>query len=164
MTTKLKIVFPIILIIALILGVAPASYAAAEKQANIKVEPDCKVLFFDNEMELTLPVLNVNDRLLYPFREILEEMGAKVEWDEATSTAKGTVYGRDFARTVEFTIDSETYKSNGYEINMDPGVTAILYNDRTYIPIRYAAECLGYQVLWFDETKTVSIGYFGEGV
>jgi hypothetical protein len=103
--------------------------------------------------EIKLPILNISGRTLYPFRECMELIKAEVSWDAATRTAKG-VLG---ANSVEFVLDSATYKANGSTKTMDEGVKAFVNDDRTYIPIRYAAEALGYKVGWDAATNTISL-------
>lgn len=111
------------------------------------------VLFKEQKLNLTLPILNINGRTMYPFRECLEAMGTAVSWDAGSKTAKGTLNGK----TVEFVIDSGTYKVNGEQMQMDAGVTAFIRDGRTYIPIRYAAEGLGFAVEWDEKTQTINI-------
>lgn len=104
------------------------------------------LVFRGEKTNFDMPILNVNGRILYPFRECLELMGANVIWIGDTRTAKGTIGNR----CVEFTIDSDEYKANGTTKRMDEGLTAFIYDNRTYIPIRYAAEALGYEVKWAE--------------
>jgi hypothetical protein len=104
-------------------------------------------------VDLKLPILNVNGLTMYPFRECMELIGAEVTWDAANRVAGGKLGDK----SVEFTLDSSSYKSNGQTVQMDSGVTAFIYNDRTYIPIRYAAESLGYQVNWTEKTKLINL-------
>ena len=105
-----------------------------------------KILFNDNEIKLTLKVHVVNGRTMYPFRECLEAMGAVVSWDAVASAAIGELNGIK----IEFPIGSNEYYINGVKKEMD----AVSYVDeginRTYIPLRFAAEGLGFKVDWFD--------------
>ena len=52
-------------------------------------------------------------------------------------------------------IGSKTVHKDGLELNMD--VAPFLQDSRTYVPIRFVAEGLGYNVDWDEETKTVTI-------
>ncbi|MGL4790111.1 MAG: CAP domain-containing protein, partial [Anaerotignaceae bacterium] len=49
------------------------------------------------------------------------------------------------------------YKVNGTLNNLDSGTYPFIYNDRTYIPIRFAAEALKYTVDWDSYTNTIEI-------
>lgn len=111
------------------------------------------VSFEGQELKLTQPIININGRLMYPFRECLEALGATATWDEPGKSVKGTLNDK----TVEFLIDALGYYDNGEVKLMDKGVTAFIRENRTYIPIRYAAESLGYEVAWDAVTRTVSI-------
>ena len=67
----------------------------------------------------TAPVIE-NDRTLVPMRFLFEQMGADVEWDQATRTATATMDGT----TVAFSIDDTTAEVNGAAATMDvPGKT-----------------------------------------
>lgn len=128
----------------------PGSKTAAPKPPQ---NTGITVMFKSKKLDLTLPILNINGRTMYPFRECLEAMGAEVSWDAETKTAKGALDGK----TVEFTIDSSIYNANGTQMQMDTGVTAFIRDGRTYIPIRYAAEGLGFAVEWDEATQTINI-------
>jgi hypothetical protein len=127
--------------------------AAAPNPASVPVPADVTFAVNSKPVDLKLPILNVNGRTMYPFRECMELIGAEVTWDAANRVAGGKLGDK----SVEFTLDSGSYKSNGQTVQMDSGVTAFINNDRTYIPIRYAAESLGYQVTWTEKTKLINL-------
>jgi hypothetical protein len=114
-----------------------------------------KIYLNHNEIKLTTKLQERNNRTMYPFRECLEQLGATVLWDSLNQIAIGE-YGNI---TIEFPIGTNKYYINGAEYEMD----TISYIDnsigRTYIPIRYAAESLGFTVEWKEgETEnTISI-------
>ncbi|MDR1643896.1 MAG: copper amine oxidase N-terminal domain-containing protein [Clostridiales bacterium] len=124
------------------IGTAPAP---TEMKVNLVVKGE--------KIQLVKPVLNLSDRTFYPFRECMGYLGAEVGWQAGTRTASGLLSGK----SVYFTIDENTYMANGKSIKMDDGVTAFIYNDSTYIPIRYAAEALGYSVSWDAATSTITL-------
>lgn len=98
------------------------------------------------EIKLTAKIQMVNNRSMYPFRECLESMGATVLWDSVNKIAIGEYNGN----TIEFPIDSNRYYINGVSHEMD--IKSYIDNSigRTYIPIRYAAEGLGFTVDWIE--------------
>ena len=51
------------------------------------------VVFQENRLYMGMPIIIRNDRIFYPFREILENMGATVSWDAVTRTAIGELNG-----------------------------------------------------------------------
>lgn len=117
-------------------------------------EKKTRVLINSEEVELETNIQIVNNRSMYPFRECLEKMGAFVMWDSANRIAIGELDGV----TVEFPIDFNYYYINGEKHYMD--TAAYISNGRTYIPIRFAAEALGFKVEWesnvMDNTISIS--------
>ena len=83
---------------------------------------------------------------MYPFRECLENMGATVLWDGTNQIAIGEYNGV----TVEFPIGKSEYWINGVRYEMDVPSYIDSSLGRTYIPIRYAAEGLGFTVDWIE--------------
>ncbi|MGL4791683.1 MAG: copper amine oxidase N-terminal domain-containing protein, partial [Anaerotignaceae bacterium] len=94
-------------LVCTILSLSSLGVSCNEVLANKEVSVG--VIFNNEKLNLTLPILNQNDRTFYPFREILESMGATVSWNTDTKTATGTLNGN----TVEFIINSNIYKVNG---------------------------------------------------
>ena len=93
----------------------------------------------------------IGDRTLVPFRAIFEALGMTVEWDNDRRVAIGT---KDNL-VIEIPIDSVIVFVNGEPIELE--VPAILYNDRTLVPLRFIAEASGAEVEWDDDTRTVLI-------
>ncbi len=118
-------------------------------------EKKIKILFEDSEIKLTQKIQNKNGRTMYPFRECLESMGVSVIWNQENQIAIGEMPGIK----IEFPIGKSEYWINGQKHTMD--VPSYIDNSigRTYIPIRYAAECLGFTVDWIpgDIENTISI-------
>lgn len=86
----------------------------------------------------------VNNRTLVPIRFIAEALGAEVTWDNAASTM-GIIQN---GKTIQIKIGE---KSAGMD------TPAIIKNNRTFVPLRFVAETLGAQVLWFNSTKGIQI-------
>jgi|GEM_PF-6907063 len=130
------------------------------KWALAKIEPkttpttaDVTVIFNGETIPLNLPVLYNNGRTFYPFRECLEAMGASINWDAEARTASGTLG----SKSVGFIVNSNLYTENGTQVSMEGGQMTFMINNRTYIPIRYAAEALGFTVEWDNATQTITI-------
>ena len=128
-----------------------SKYPATDKPEQPKAA--YSVIINGSKLNLTLPILNVRGRLMYPFRECLDAMGATVSWDNKTKTAAGKLG----SNTVSFTINSDIYVVNGATRQMDAGINTFINNHRTYIPLRYAAEALGFTVSWDETTQSVSL-------
>ena len=81
-----------------------------------------------------------NDRTYVPFRALGEALGAEVEWDNDARTVTYTLGKTE----VVMTIGETTYTVNGEEKTMD--VAPEITNDRTYVPVRFVGEALGFKV------------------
>ena len=82
-----------------------------------------------------------NDRTYVPFRALGEALGAEVVWDNDARTVTYTLGKTE----VVMTIGETTYTVNGEEKTMD--VAPEITNDRTYVPVRFVGEALGFKVI-----------------
>ena len=90
-------------------------------------------------------------RMLVPMREMFAAVGAAVVWDKTRRTAFAVV------DDVRVSIPSGSYLPM---VNDDPmliDVPAVLVDNRMYIPLRFAVEALGADVVWEASTGTVFI-------
>ncbi|OQB15584.1 MAG: hypothetical protein BWY15_00296 [Firmicutes bacterium ADurb.Bin193] len=127
-------------------GTSPVQTPApAGNDGTIKVEIDGTAHTFD-----PAPIL-VNDRTMVPMRYIFEIMGATVSWEEATETV--TAVKGD--TTIVLKIGSTEAKVNGAAKVLD--APAMLYQDRTMVPIRFISESLGADVQWIEASNKVVI-------
>ena len=94
-----------------------------------------------------------NDRTYVPFRALGEALGAKVVWDNDARTVTYTLSDTE----IVMTIGDTTYTINGVEKSMD--VAPEITGDRTYVPVRFVAEGLGFKVtpLYADNGTTASV-------
>ena len=113
--------------------------------AGTAVEKETFFVIDGQQIDLKDPMLNLNGRTYYPFRACLEAMGAEVSWDGANQTATGLLGNRE----VIFAVGSQTFSING-QVSTMQDATVFLDEEigRIYIPIRYAAEALGFTVNW----------------
>lgn len=98
-----------------------------------------------------VPPTVIDGRTLVPVRAIFEALGAEVEWDDATNTAKA-IKG---AKTVTVQIGSTTAYVDGAAKTLD--VPAQTIDDRTMVPARFVSEAFGADVKWDGATETVTI-------
>ena len=89
------------------------------------------------------PVI-VGDRTLVPIRVVTELLGGSADWDNATRTVTLKIDGK----TMNMTIGKEI---PGF------GTSAVIMNDRTYVPVRYVMEKLGAEVEWIGATQQIII-------
>ena len=102
-------------------------------------------------MDVAFMYNDAGDRTLVPVRFISEILGYKVDWDDATKNV--TITKGD--HTIVLTIGSETMYSNGKAVQMD--TAPVIYNDRTFVPIRFVAENFGLEVGFDNATQEVTL-------
>lgn len=98
---------------------------------------------------------NINDRVMLPFRAVLEGMGATVNYEDASrlvTASRGAI-------TLTFTLEDDTIyiNNNGVNSELKLDVPMIIKNDRTLVPIRFISNALGMQVGWEGDYNTVLI-------
>ena len=139
--------------------------SASFVEDNDYVEPDNSITvsmtigsndFVINNNIVTVPDAApyiANDRTYVPFRALGEALGAKVVWDNDARTVTYTLGDTE----IVMTIGDTTYTINGVEKSMD--VAPEITGDRTYVPVRFVAEGLGFKVtpLYADNGTTASV-------
>ena len=133
---------------AAVLTLSLSAPALAAETNGIAVQLDgANVVFTDAVPEV------LNQRTFLPFRAVFEAMGAKVDWSGNTVTAvrgdtKVTMTAGSTSATVQEGESSRT-------VTMD--VAPYQKNNRTYVPVRFAAEAFGCNVGWDQASQTVLI-------
>jgi len=102
-------------------------------------------------LQMDTPVQVRNERTMVPIRALAEALGANVEWVPETRQAVLTRAGR----TVTMTLGETTALVDGEPVEMD--VAPYAENNRTYFPVRYAAEFFGQTVTWNAAQRRVDI-------
>jgi hypothetical protein len=93
----------------------------------------------------------INGRVLVPFRGILEQMGANVDWMPENQTVIATRGDKE----ILLTIGSRTAAINGRDVQLD--VPAMTLGGYTMVPLRFVSEALGADVTWLSAMQTVMI-------
>lgn len=133
---------------AAVLTLSLSAPALAADNTGIAVQLDgANVVFTDAVPEV------LNQRTFMPFRAVFEAMGATVDWSGNTVTAvrgdtKVTMTAGSTTATVQEGESSRT-------VTMD--VAPYQKNNRTYVPVRFAAEAFGCNVGWDQASQTVLI-------
>lgn len=91
------------------------------------------------------PFVDENGRTQVPIRAVSEMLDCKVDWDDTTKTA---IITKDNGDIVKVTLGSDVLTVNNKSSQMD--TTAIIKDDRTFIPVRFVAEALGLEVEWLE--------------
>lgn len=124
----------------------PAGLARA--QAPVQVILDGRVL------QLSPPPRIVDDRTLVPLRGVFEAMESTVTWDEKTRTVevlRGPKYVRLKIDRHLACLDSHCSTA----ATMD--VAARIFEDRTFVPVRFLSQAIGVRVSWDNERRAVII-------
>lgn len=130
----------VLIIFIIIIGVIPSKAFASD---DIKVFVDGKYIEFDVAPQV------INGRTMVPVRAIFEAVGAKVDWNQITSTVsalKGSTYVTMFLNSNYMTINYMSY-------TMDASPVAI--DGRVLAPARYVGESFGYVVTWDEALNSV---------
>ncbi len=93
----------------------------------------------------------VDERTVLPIRAIVEAMGGDVQWQSEDQKITLTTK-KD---KVEMWLDKKELVKNGETVDID--VAPFSENERTFVPLRFAAENLNCTVDWLEETNSVII-------
>ena len=96
------------------------------------------------------PVIE-NDRTIAPIREVSENLGFNVGWEDTEKKITITKGGTEIIMYIDNTIITK----NGEEIICD--VAPIILNKKTMVPVRVVAELLECDVKWNDDSHTVFV-------
>ncbi|MDQ2086961.1 serine hydrolase [Herbivorax sp. ANBcel31] len=135
----------ILVTIALIMSFA--TFQVVAENHDIVVEIDGQVVKFPDAE----PFIDEHSRTLCPVRFIAEDLGAEVLWNDEDRTVSIQKDNTD----ILLKIGDDTAMVNGVEKTFD--TFPQIYEDRTYVPLRFISETLNMDVDWDDETKTVII-------
>lgn len=95
--------------------------------------------------------LIVNDRTMVPIRAVAEALGYSVKWFGESQTVS-MQKGNDL---IQLSIGSESLYHNTANIIID--VAPMIYEDRTYLPVRAVTEAMGCKVDWNGSENAVYI-------
>lgn len=142
----------LITLLALTVMLTGTAMAAEPAQKGIEVQLNGGSLAFTDAVpEIT------GSRTYVPFRAVLEAMGAEVGYDAQTRTVSARRDGVAVTMVPgqkEMTV-TEDGQTRTVKMNAAPYIKES--NGRTYVPIRYAAEALGYTVGWDADSRAVII-------
>ncbi|MEK8126660.1 copper amine oxidase N-terminal domain-containing protein [Paenibacillus filicis] len=92
-----------------------------------------------------------NGATLVPIHPLLEKLGVEVSWDEAT----GTVSGAKEAHSFFLHIGNTSAMANDQAVKLEAAPKFI--QQVTYVPLRFVAEAVGYQVAWDPSLRQVTL-------
>jgi len=126
-----------IIVIMLISILLLSTVVSAEEITNVKISVSGKQLNIPEEFGY--PFLDNQSRTMIPLRIVSESLGHEVTWNQAEQ--KATIDGN-----VHITIGEKFVETGKGKIEMD--TWAILKGGRTYVPLRFVVEALGYEVTY----------------
>jgi hypothetical protein len=103
------------------------------------------------KVEFPAPPFVLGGVTLAHVRPLAEAMGAQVGWQNLSQTVT-LEKGRRSARCQ---VGSEMAQANGQNVILDE--PAMLIDDRVFVPVRFVAEALGFQVVWNGEANRVEL-------
>ena len=111
------------------------------------------ITVFSNGEQVNFNVAPIteNDRTLVGMRAIFESLGADVNWEQETLTAKAV---KDDT-TIELQINNSVMMVNDEPVELD--APARLVNDNTMVPLRAISEALDADVEWIENLRRVVI-------
>lgn len=127
----------------LLLSVFILCFSTVFAQRDIKITLDGNILKTD-----VAPFIKDN-RTLVPIRFISEALNYDIKWNEE----KQLVTIKNTDQQIDLTINSKNVLVNNTKTTTD--VAPAIYNNRTYVPIRFISETFGINVNWNDKTSTV---------
>jgi hypothetical protein len=139
---KLKAICAAFLAIMISAIVTPAQAYAAD---SVRVMLDGADLTFDAQPRI------VGGRTMVPMRAVFEAMGASVEWDGAART----VTSRKDGTVISLTIGKAAAMKDGAFIALD--AVPVIFENRTFVPLRFVAESFGADVEWDGDLRLVII-------
>ena len=155
----------IILFLLFVFLLVPQSVAASStfnvkiNNKNTKVN-DVNINIDGKILKTDFKAYNVNGRTFIPIREVTENLGATVSWDNKLKSA--TVNYGD--KNLVLQINSNVVYLNGKKQKIDRDSVPRFANysqprkeSKTMVPIRFISETLGYDVDWDQKTSTVFI-------
>jgi hypothetical protein len=104
------------------------------------------------------PFIDVaSGRTLVPIRAIVEAIDGKIGWE--ASEQKVSI--QKDALTMELWIGKPTALVNGNEVKIDAEkeVSPVIVNARTFLPLRFVAENLGFKVDWEASSQKITLSY-----
>ena len=127
---------------------AGSSALAAEGDAGISVQLDGQTLTFSD----AAPEAR-DGRTFLPVRAVFEAMGAQVSYDAASGAVTAVRDGTTVTMTLGSTEASVTMDGITTPVVMD--VAPYAHDNRTYVPVRFAAQAFGCIVGWDADDRTV---------
>lgn len=142
---KIKKLLAFFLVLCVTVGIFPLYVSSANE---ITITKDGTALMIP--ASYGNPYIDASDRTQIPIRAVAEALGLKVKWDSETFTAT-------INDTVKIKIGQRIITTSYGNITMD--TSAIIKDERTYVPMRFLAQALGYDISYTSSSsgRTVNV-------
>ena len=134
---------------------------SAYAEENI-YENKVTVIMDGEEVDSDVPAMIIDDRTMLPFRAILEEFGADVDWNAEYEIITAIKAETILMMRIDKPIMVKTNLVDGVTEQIELDVVPQIVDDRSLVPVRAVSEALDAQVGWDAETRTVTIDSRGE--
>lgn len=130
--------------------------AALEREGSARVEKELSVLVDGKEVVFTdaCPE-NRENRNFLPFRAIFDALGAEVSYEDYTNTA--VAVREDIRVEVPIGTNRVIVTRNGVREVVEMDVCSYIKDGRTYVPVRFMAQVLGYRVEWDQANVAITL-------
>lgn len=111
---------------------------------------------YEKELDVAPYIYPGKGTTLIPLRGLIEEMGGEIEWIDETQQINITApTGRIEMQVQKKTVYSEhpNYGMIRYTLTVAPKIK----DSRTFIPLRFVSEHMGYEVTWNGDTREITI-------
>jgi hypothetical protein len=130
---------------------AASGAGASGTGASATTPPDITVKVNGQVVTQGVATVVENGRMLIPLRDILDGLGAKVEW--LPDTREAIITGGN--HTIRLKVGDSTAVVDGKEIAMD--APARIIGGRILVPLRFLSEDIGAKVIWVESTSTIEV-------
>lgn len=133
----------------------------AESKTSYKLTIGSNMLEIENDGVVTEKTMDVAPYIdggytQIPLRGLLEEMGATFEWDGEYNRVTINADSAEIKMQIYSNLVTVTNRKYGevcYTLRSVPQIK----DSRTFVPLRFISENLGYTVDWDDATKTITV-------
>lgn len=135
----------------------PVNIRATYPFSKKTVEKTITVVYEPKTLSIMLTVDKNSNRTLVPIRFVSEFLGGTVDWNATTRTVtiKFEKNKNGEVLEIELTIGNTVVYVNGKEVKTD--VAPLIKSDRTFVPLRFIAETIGFNVEWNSANRSIAI-------
>ncbi|HOW03182.1 MAG: hypothetical protein KBH94_02185 [Caldisericia bacterium] len=131
-----------------------------KERVIIKLQVGSKVILINNKAGSldAPPFIDKNSgRTLVPIRPVVEAIDGNIDWN---NDERKVTITKDNIK-IELWIGKITALVNGKEVKIDPDkpVAPVIVSGRTFLPLRFVTENLGFKVDWDAATQTITLTY-----